>query len=577
MIPDEIIKKLKDSIDIVEFISPQLRKPLKKKGKHWVGHSKWTNDTSPSLKVNAETQTWYDYASSRGGDVISFVMEVHGLSFTEAVHELCDIAGVVISDTEYAIVESKAQALLNQVQQEWHEALLQSKTMMQVMTGDGVSSIRGVEVKNRTFSSEAVKHLSLGLSSLPSVLHHPDGDLPREAKEMANETGILSVDEGTGRVFPVFQGRYLFPYIERSGCKGWSGRDILGYSQAKYKNSPASKFFDKTELVYGLYLNRSYIRKSLGAIHVESCASVAGLWSVGIKNCVASNGTSVTVEHARKVSRHTRNVTCIGDGDMGGLVFVAKCIQAYFSVGIMPYVCVCKTGQDPDDMRKNIGMEEWIEENKVSAIEFVYQRWKSLDDPTAKAKELRFLMDACKEIPDEELLLSVMDVVSQKFGVSQKKTMLVLSESAEPKQSYTSGIDQTTPEWIVLSHLCQFPSAELDGVNILDFAIRRLGLKNIDVDYPDALNALRWCIATGKDPLRNENASSVYARMVSKHTEFNASVFIEAVKKLYISQAQKYMSQVISEYTSLQAPTVEDANETEAILQSLQNAIDAVQ
>lgn len=63
---------------------------LRHKGKCWMGNCPFHDDSSPSFAVYPDTNSFYCFGCAKGGDVITFVQEMDGCSFREAVTSLAE-------------------------------------------------------------------------------------------------------------------------------------------------------------------------------------------------------------------------------------------------------------------------------------------------------------------------------------------------------------------------------------------------------------------------------------------------------------------------------------------------------
>ena len=84
--------EIKERLAIEDVIGQYLE--LKRAGRNLKARSPWGVDKTPSFMVSPEKGIWHDFSSNRGGDIFTFVMEIEGLSFKEALEKLAAQAGV---------------------------------------------------------------------------------------------------------------------------------------------------------------------------------------------------------------------------------------------------------------------------------------------------------------------------------------------------------------------------------------------------------------------------------------------------------------------------------------------------
>ena len=83
---------IKDKLDIVDFIKEYVQ--LKSAGINQKGCCPFHQEKTPSFMVNSERQSWHCFGCSKGGDIFSFLQEIEGMDFVEALKFLADRAGV---------------------------------------------------------------------------------------------------------------------------------------------------------------------------------------------------------------------------------------------------------------------------------------------------------------------------------------------------------------------------------------------------------------------------------------------------------------------------------------------------
>src|SRR3954466_7642310 len=93
-IPGDLLQKIKDAVNLIEVVGEHV--VLRKSGSNYTGLCPFHSERSPSFSVSELKQVYHCYGCKAGGDVVSFVMQMHGLSFSEAVQELAERGKVVL-------------------------------------------------------------------------------------------------------------------------------------------------------------------------------------------------------------------------------------------------------------------------------------------------------------------------------------------------------------------------------------------------------------------------------------------------------------------------------------------------
>ena len=85
-------EQVRQAIDIVQLTGSYL--DLHRRGREYLALCPWHDDSRPSLHVNPERQTFKCFVCDIGGDIFSFVMQMEGVSFAEALKMLATRAGI---------------------------------------------------------------------------------------------------------------------------------------------------------------------------------------------------------------------------------------------------------------------------------------------------------------------------------------------------------------------------------------------------------------------------------------------------------------------------------------------------
>ncbi|WP_116789561.1 DNA primase [Flavobacterium psychrotrophum] len=377
---------------------------LKRSGTNMKGLSPFSNERSPSFMVSPVKQIWKDFSSGKGGNAVAFLMEHEHFSYPEAIRYLARKYNIEIEETEQSD-EQKEQAneresmyLVSEFAQQYFQDVMHN-------TDEG-RSIGYSYFKERGFTSDTIKKWGLGYSpeEWDAFSKHAIGKAYK--LEYLEKTGFTIVRED-GRLADRFRGRVMFPIQSMSGrVLGFGGR-ILGNDKkvAKYLNSPESDIYHKSKVLYGIFHAKQAIAKKDNCYLVEGYTDVIQLHQAGIENVVASSGTALTPDQIRLISRLTKNITVLFDGDAAGLRASVRGIDLILEEGMNVKVCTFPDGDDPDSFAKRTPHDElvaYLDNNAKDFIQFKASLLmdESKADPVKKAGLIRDMVGSIAKIPD---------------------------------------------------------------------------------------------------------------------------------------------------------------------------------
>jgi DNA primase len=226
-------------------------------------------------------------------------------------------------------------------------------------------------------------------------------------EEFLLSTGLSIKREEDGRVFDRFRERVMFPVHNVSGrIVAFGGRTLRTDKKvAKYQNSPESEIYSKKNEIYGLFFAKKAIQQQNYAIMVEGYTDVISMHQSGVENVVASSGTSLTTEQIRLLSRFTKNITVMYDGDSAGQHASLRGIDMILKAGLNVRVVLLPVEHDPDSFARSHSAEEVHEYIKQNSQDFISYKAKLLladagEDPIKRSEVVRDMVQSIAEIPD---------------------------------------------------------------------------------------------------------------------------------------------------------------------------------
>lgn len=343
IIDDEIIRRVKEESDIVEWIGRYTK--LEKKGRNYMGLCPFHTEKTPSFSVQPDKGYYHCFGCGAGGDVIKFLMEKEGLGFIEAVEKLAEDLHIDLKpsfrDTEGEKKRNRMVAMNREAALYYMEILSRNPHCLNYL-------------KNRNIARDMI--LAFGLGFAPAGGDQLLGHMKKKGydeKELF-EANLVSFNEERNHYYDRFRNRLIFPIIDRkSRVVGFGGR-VLDDSLPKYLNSSDTLLYKKSRELYGL--NRVMkVSDRARILLVEGYMDVISLHSAGIGYAVASLGTSLTREQARVIKRYGKQVFICYDGDNAGIKATNRAIDILAAEDIRPRIVVLEGGRDPDEYIRDYG------------------------------------------------------------------------------------------------------------------------------------------------------------------------------------------------------------------------------
>lgn len=370
MIPKQTIDEIYQTARVEEVIGEFVQ--LKKSGSNYKGKSPFVDERTPSFMVSPAKQIWKCFSTSKGGNVVSFLMEAEHFSYVEALKWLANKYNIEIKEDrkrtpeeiESASVRENLSIINEFAKNTFHENLTKHPK------GKAIGLSYFLE---RGFREDIIEKFQLGY-----CLDESEGftkvALAKNYKlDFLVKAGLTKVKDN--RSFDFYRGRVIFPIHSIAGkVLGFGGRTLKADKKiAKYFNSPESELYNKSKILYGLYFAKNAIIKYDNCFLVEGYTDVISLYQSWVENVVSSSGTSLTSDQIKLIKRYTENITILYDGDAAGIKASFRGIDMILSEGLNVKVVLFPDGEDPDSFAKKSTTEElkgYIEENSKDFIVF---------------------------------------------------------------------------------------------------------------------------------------------------------------------------------------------------------------
>jgi DNA primase len=423
MIKQEVIEDILNAARIEEVVGDFVR--LSRRGVNHIGLCPFHNEKTPSFTVSSAKGIFKCFGCGAGGDSVGFIMKHENYSYVEALRYLANKYNIEIKEeaqTPEQIKELNEREVLYSVLSFAKNYFIQTLFNTEEGKSLGLSYF-----KERGFSAATVEKFQLGYA-----LQERDAFTQNALKngytlDNLEKAGLSTLKENN-YCSDRFRGRVIFPIQNFSGkVIGFGGRilsSLQSANSAKYINSPETAVYHKSDVLYGLYLAKTAIKKEDCCLLVEGYTDVISLFQSGIENVVSSSGTSLTTGQIKLIRKLTDNITIVYDGDSAGIKAALRGISLILQEGMNVRVVLLPEGEDPDSFARNNTKEDclsYIREHEESFIRFkVRLLLKEVgNDPMRKSKLVN-------EIAGDIAL--VRDGITASFFIKECATLLDVSE-----------------------------------------------------------------------------------------------------------------------------------------------------
>ncbi|MBQ7320440.1 MAG: DNA primase [Clostridia bacterium] len=326
---------------------------LKRAGSNFNGLCPFHSEKTPSFTVFPNTQSFYCFGCSAGGDVISFIMRAEHLDYVAAVELLAARAGIEIPKDGKAPAEGEVSRQrvfdMNRAAASFfHQCLMDP-----AIGGDAMRYLS----EQRRLSRATIRHFGLGFAP-PSFGMLTDHMKRLGYTEQELITGFLcGKSQKTGRAYDYFRNRVMFPIIDTAGRVIAFGGRVMDDSKPKYLNSSDTPAFKKSRNLFALNFARTHCEEFM--ILCEGYMDVIALHAAGFENAVATLGTAITAEQARIFAKYTKKVIISYDSDEAGQRAASRAMQMLGEVGIDVRVLQMSGAKDPDEYIKTYGADRF--------------------------------------------------------------------------------------------------------------------------------------------------------------------------------------------------------------------------
>ncbi len=445
--------EVKSRLSIEDVIGRYL--DLKKAGRNFKALSPFTKEKTPSFIVSPEKQIWHDFSSGKGGDVFSFVMEVEGLEFREALELLARRAGVDLEQYERKGKSSVSKTRL-------YEAYEVATKFYQVQFSANKLAYHYV-FKQRSFNKDTALTWQIGYS--PNTGDALSKYLKQKGfsyQEMQIAGLIIS---RYSKFVDMFRGRLMIPLADSQGrVIGFTARVLHENSnEPKYINTPQTVLYDKSRHIFGLHHAKEAIRACGYVVVVEGNLDVISSHQAGIKQVVATAGTALTEQHLKGLGLLTKDIRFCFDADSAGLAATERAIPLASKQNLNVSVITIPKGKDPDELirTEKKAWQEVINE-PTYAIDWLINHYaQEIDLKSAPGK--RRLSDLVLPI-----IFSLNDDVEKDHYINQLSKLLEVNSSSLQLKLQRVSVDKPKVKLPITQELQPIDKNEIERLKVQD-------------------------------------------------------------------------------------------------------------
>lgn len=518
---ESTLDEIQNKCDIIEVIGSHIT--LKRAGRNYKALCPFHKEKTPSFMVSPSKQIYHCFGCGAGGNVFSFIMKYDGVEFPEAVKTLAEKVGVELPRFSRSEFETSAYAgqlfKVNELAASYYHSML-------LRTESGRCTRE--YLKGRDITGEVIEQAKLGYApdSWDGFLNY--------AKQQGFDSGLLEragliLPREEGGFYDRFRNRVIFPILDIKGRVLAFGARVLDDCLPKYINSPETEIYIKGRHLYGLNFSIPSIKEKDFCVIVEGYLDYLIPYQYGIRNIVASLGTSLTEHQVRLIKRFTKNVVMVYDGDQAGEAASLRGLDLFIQEGLNVRVVDLPKGYDPDSYVRKKGASEFnsLLDSAEDLFDFKLGVLTSRYDarnPTQKARICAEMLPTIVKVTNAVLKYEYVRRLGERLQVKEEALLHELKK-VKPDYSYE-------------------PAEDLSGQKPTGAMAEKI-LIGLMLDEPDI-------IAQVKGSLKSEDFADERARLIVNEI-FNTYGEGKSLKptQLITRFKDERLTQMISESTSL--------------------------
>ena len=440
MIPKHTIDEIFETVKIEEVVGDFVT--LKKRGVNLLGLCPFHNEKTPSFTVSPSKGIYKCFGCGEGGNSVSFLMDKEHYNYPEALKYLAKKYNIEVEEAE---MTSEQTQTANEKDGLYIITSYANKFFMKSLLEQEGTSIGISYFKERGFTNDIMQKFELGYSPKMKNALCKDALKNSFSEEYLEKSG-LAYRVNENEIVDRFKERVIFPIHSFSGrILGFGGRALNKNAKAKYQNSPESLIYNKSKVLYGIYFAKNAISKKDNCYIVEGYTDVIALHQKGIENVVSASGTSLTIDQIKLISRFTKNITILFDGDSAGIKASFRGVDMILKEGMNVKVVPFPENHDPDSYSKILSTEDFQLFLAKKSKDFITFKTSILyseseEDPIKRVEIIKDIIQSIALIPDYLTRTEYCKICSKILDV--KESILLRDIDQQRKKSTLSNSKQ---------------------------------------------------------------------------------------------------------------------------------------
>lgn len=477
-IPRGFSEELRNQADILRVIGDYVS--LKKKGNNYWACCPFHNEKTPSFSVNPSKGLFKCFGCGKGGDAITFVMEIEGAPFPEAVKTVADKCGItvpVVADDRQDYEERDRQRADLQQLNVWATEFFEQNL---TETAEGRRALAYLDQRGITDATRQQFRLGYAPNSWDAMSSFLTSR--GASRTQIERSGLVTLKE-SGGFYDRFRGRLMFPICDtQSRVVAFGGR-IIGEGEPKYLNSPETALYTKGQHLFGLNYSRDSIRNRDFAILVEGYLDFLIPFQEGVRNLVASLGTALTDNQVRLLGRYTRRIVVNFDPDSAGVAATKRSLELLLGEGFKVNVLTLPDNLDPDEFIRERGADGYMKllKNSQAFLDYIVDQAVGSNDqtrPTGKVETINAILPYLKLVKDRIERAEHFARIADRLKIDSKLIRQEFKKAVDTRQ------EKVSDRAIVASVAVKLSERKLLEILLSCQSVRRqMSMKMTEEDY----------------------------------------------------------------------------------------------
>lgn len=411
MIPRPTVDKIIETAHVEEVVGEFVT--LKKRGTNLLGLCPFHGEKTPSFTVSPTKGIYKCFGCGKAGNSVNFVMDHLQLTYPEALKWLAKKYGIEVVEREITPEEREQQTeresmliVMQYAQRYFTDTMLNSDEGKSI--GLGYFLERGLrdDIINKFQLGYSLEGRNAFTGAAVKAGYQPKY-LAKTGMSIVSNRYVEGAELKEQDLFDRYAGRVMFPIHDDGGrVVAFGGRTLSTEKKvAKYINSPETEIYNKSKILYGLWLGKKTIQEQDTCYLVEGYMDVIAMHQAGIQNVVASSGTSLTIDQIKSIHRFTRNIVVLYDGDEAGQKASNRAIPLLLEEGMNVRLLMFPDNDDPDSFSRKVTAQEFADYLKANTSDFIFFKARKLkqetqNDPIQRAGVIRDIVENISLIPD---------------------------------------------------------------------------------------------------------------------------------------------------------------------------------